>query len=463
MLKGMRVFLLSFFAIYSLGISSVRANVVGADTQNFNPITNGLDFVTVHSSETLQPGLINFGLFLNYAVNSLPNYENKSTQNRTNFTDSLLSSDLNLGVGIMSNWDAGLSLPILLAQSVDSDVTTFRGEFVGYGLTEVRMNTKYRFWGNEDQGLAVVASMNLNQIDNNPFTGVDPGPTINLEVAADTTINDFALGGNIGFRWRNSGEPVANLVGVVEPLGNQLIASTAVSYHFARYDTKIIGELFGAVPMEKTQFTSDRDLSSLELLAGVKTDVTREVALHFGGGTKLIHGTSSPDWRVYTGLNWVIGPLFSRPENVIARRGSVSEPSFVSPSGPRDIFAEDPFSGTPQDNESFVARDVLFAFNSDEVNADFEYALERMVEYLRRPPGFKALVIEGHTDSIGNADYNFDLSYRRAESVRQVLVRLGIPREKIRAIGYGETRPIADNGNFQGRAMNRRVEFRLSR
>src|SRR5690606_20770787 len=85
--------------------SQAFANVVGADTQNFNPTTSGLDFVTVHSSETLQPGILNFGLFFNYAVNSLPNYVKQGTQERFSFSDTLLSSDFNFGLGLAQNWD----------------------------------------------------------------------------------------------------------------------------------------------------------------------------------------------------------------------------------------------------------------------------------------------------------------------------------------------------------------------
>ena len=74
------------------------ANVVGSDIQNFNPTTNGLDFVTVQSSETLTPGIFNFGFFLNYAVNTMPNYVDVNTSSRTDFEDSLTSGDLNFGV-----------------------------------------------------------------------------------------------------------------------------------------------------------------------------------------------------------------------------------------------------------------------------------------------------------------------------------------------------------------------------
>lgn len=54
---------------------SAHANVVGTDMQNFNTITSGLDFVTVESSETLRPGVVNLGLFFNYAVNTLPYFQ----------------------------------------------------------------------------------------------------------------------------------------------------------------------------------------------------------------------------------------------------------------------------------------------------------------------------------------------------------------------------------------------------
>jgi outer membrane protein OmpA-like peptidoglycan-associated protein len=72
-------------------------------------------------------------------------------------------------------------------------------------------------------------------------------------------------------------------------------------------------------------------------------------------------------------------------------------------------------------------------------------------------------VIEGHTDSIGYADYNLDLSRRRADNVRDTLVAFGLPAAKVSANGYGAQKPIASNGNFQGRALNRRVEFKVLR
>lgn len=69
--------------------------------------------------------------------------------------------------------------------------------------------------------------------------------------------------------------------------------------------------------------------------------------------------------------------------------------------------------------------------------------------------------VSGHTDSVGSDEYNQDLSQRRAQSVVDFLVDNGVARDRISAVGYGETRPVASNDTPEGRASNRRVEFRV--
>ncbi len=73
--------------------------------------------------------------------------------------------------------------------------------------------------------------------------------------------------------------------------------------------------------------------------------------------------------------------------------------------------------------------------------------------------GYKSILVEGHTDSVGKASDNETLSLKRAESVRTYLVSRGIPSEQIRASGLGSTRSIAENSTPDGRANNRRVEI----
>ncbi|MFH1765600.1 MAG: OmpA family protein [Gemmatimonadota bacterium] len=73
-----------------------------------------------------------------------------------------------------------------------------------------------------------------------------------------------------------------------------------------------------------------------------------------------------------------------------------------------------------------------------------------------------AVEVAGHTDSSGSDAANQQVSERRAQAVVQYLVGRGVPVERLTAVGYGETRPIADNGTPAGREANRRVEFVLS-
>ncbi|HLU13985.1 MAG TPA: OmpA family protein [Arenimonas sp.] len=74
-------------------------------------------------------------------------------------------------------------------------------------------------------------------------------------------------------------------------------------------------------------------------------------------------------------------------------------------------------------------------------------------------PGSGSITIEGHTDSQGNKDANQALSLRRAEAVRSLLEQAGVAAGRLRAVGRGQARPVADNGTAAGRARNRRVEI----
>jgi len=99
-------------------------------------------------------------------------------------------------------------------------------------------------------------------------------------------------------------------------------------------------------------------------------------------------------------------------------------------------------------------------FDTDEaVVKDHYYAdLSELADVMMRHPDFR-VVIEGHTDSVGDDAYNLNLSYRRADSVRNCLVTVfGIDASRLVTAGHGETRPVADNATPAGRQLNRRVE-----
>ena len=103
---------------------------------------------------------------------------------------------------------------------------------------------------------------------------------------------------------------------------------------------------------------------------------------------------------------------------------------------------------------------IEFAFNSWDLSQEESPVLNRVSDVLKRYSEYK-IIIEGHTDSIGAADYNLMLSTRRARTVLRYLTKRGIEDRRMIAKGLGLSVPIASNATEAGRAKNRRVEFIL--
>jgi outer membrane protein OmpA-like peptidoglycan-associated protein len=101
---------------------------------------------------------------------------------------------------------------------------------------------------------------------------------------------------------------------------------------------------------------------------------------------------------------------------------------------------------------------INFDFNKATLKPSSNARLQQMVAIMNEYPDY-SLSIAGHTDNVGNDDYNLRLSYERAAAARKYMLDKGIPAERIEARGYGETKPIADNKTKAGQALNRRVDF----
>lgn len=104
-----------------------------------------------------------------------------------------------------------------------------------------------------------------------------------------------------------------------------------------------------------------------------------------------------------------------------------------------------------------IKLEIQFPLDSDAIPASYRGELEKVAAFLKKYGGVNA-VIEGHADSTGAAAYNKKLSQRRADAVRNALIReYGISPNRLSAVGYGEERPIASNNTAEGRHANRRV------
>ncbi|TLX53704.1 OmpA family protein [Stutzerimonas nosocomialis] len=105
-----------------------------------------------------------------------------------------------------------------------------------------------------------------------------------------------------------------------------------------------------------------------------------------------------------------------------------------------------------------VELDVKFDFDRAQVRPESYSDIQNLADFMQQYPQ-TSTTVEGHTDSVGTDQYNQRLSERRANAVRDVLVnQYGVEGSRVNSVGYGESRPVADNSTEEGRAINRRVE-----
>jgi len=103
---------------------------------------------------------------------------------------------------------------------------------------------------------------------------------------------------------------------------------------------------------------------------------------------------------------------------------------------------------------------VKFQTGSANLTKETTYELDFLVDAMKKRPNM-TIELQGHTDATGNADSNMVLSDNRAKAVYAYLTNNGIDAARLQALGYGQTKPIADNATEEGRKENRRTEFKI--
>jgi outer membrane protein OmpA-like peptidoglycan-associated protein len=145
---------------------------------------------------------------------------------------------------------------------------------------------------------------------------------------------------------------------------------------------------------------------------------------------------------------------------------SVPDPVDACPDTPGAPSPDPKKNGCPglvevKNGQVVIMKPVYFATNKDVILQKSFPVLLAVADALAVQQEIKRLSIEGHTDDRGKPARNLDLSQRRAESVRRFLIEHGVAAERLEAHGYGQTQPISSNRTVQGRAANRRVEFKI--
>ena len=142
--------------------------------------------------------------------------------------------------------------------------------------------------------------------------------------------------------------------------------------------------------------------------------------------------------------------------------GSAGLGAFGAPGGgaasaaPGRISGSQLGPGSQQDLAATAGDRVFFDYDRSELTPEARVILERQAQWLKRYPNV-TVTIEGHTDERGTREYNISLGERRAETVKNVLIALGIPASRISTISYGKERPEVPHSDETSYAQNRRA------
>lgn len=166
-------------------------------------------------------------------------------------------------------------------------------------------------------------------------------------------------------------------------------------------------------------------------------------------GTNLTFGGSAPTAALGERIrSWIAGHLPSG-FTIGGAEVSVAVPAPVAPAECRTGLTAVQTSGK-----------IRFETGSAHLNTEDTRLLDRLVVAALRC-GTAKVTIEGHTDNVGDPASNQALSEKRAAAVVAYLVELGVAADRLTSIGYGDTRPVVDNGTPEGRAQNRRIDFTI--
>ncbi len=176
--------------------------------------------------------------------------------------------------------------------------------------------------------------------------------------------------------------------------------------------------------------------------------------LEFRADTRLLHKLRDDDNTANDlALNLQFNYYFSSPKPA---------PVVEEPVAAASVYVEPEPQPEPEVRTITVRLNVEFELNKAVVQAIYGQELGAIANAMKAHDDID-LVLEGHSDNTGEDDYNLDLSKRRAAAVKDKLVEdYGIDASRISTVGYGESRPIADNSTKEGRARNRRVIGEMS-
>ena len=223
-------------------------------------------------------------------------------------------------------------------------------------------------------------------------------------------------------------KPDVTVVGT--EISNQVNLGAAINIKpHNRFD--IIAE--GRSDPTTANFFGSKRQTPAEVDGAFRVHATKSIDVTVGGGAGLTIGVGSPDFRAFLGFNYT-----HHKEEAPPPRAPKIEAKKIT-----------------------IDQTIHFDFDKYNIRSDASNILNDVAKVMQANPQVHKIRIESHTDAIGTDAYNMKLSQRRANATRDYLIKLGVDPNRLEAVGYGKSRPVATNKTAAGRAMNRRSEFNV--
>ena len=430
----------------ALGIAVMAAGIPvsghAALTSGFTSIlftpagTNKTDYFQVYSSQTIKKQGWNAGFYFDWARNPIEVGAPPGQRQAGVVNDTAIGNFYGT-YGILDWMSVGLNIPILFYNKVnpvtswgpagtfaDPTFTTFDPQT---NLGDIQLQFKFRIRNNEDKlvGIALVPFVTMPSGPSSVFAG-NGSVTGGLQLVVDFNIIErVQLSLNVGYLAHDK-VVLRNVV-----YNDKLLVGLGLN-------VMIVKKLFflaeGIMQPILDNFFKNEVQVPAEARGGFRVRLNENFDINVGGGAGLTIGIASPDWRAFLGMNynWVPAPC----------------PACVAP--------------VVEARKITIDQTIHFAFDRAVIRPQSYPILNDVAAIIKsNQSSISRVMIEGHTDSIGSDQYNMRLSERRANSVRNYLIKKGIPASTLDTAGFGESRPVATNTTAAGRAKNRRVEFKV--
>ena len=367
------LFIVFFYLVRS------NANILGISYEGFFPTSAQTDYITVHSTESIRSKKWRMHFFGTLSGNNLLAYEVPvSTQTSQNVEDQLLAANFGLAYGITSYLEYGLSVPM----HVDHNIKPkgFRPYLAQRWITAIHNQFKYVFKRRgasieDESGFALVGSLDLPNTNQDGFLGDKQNPIATIEVVFDKGTDVSSYSYNAGYRWRSPGLPYTD--SPVLPLQDQFLFSAAYQKQFKRnHKLSWIAEFYGAIPTDLGEYKNSKEISSAELLFGLRGGPSKPNRWTVGLGTELIKGSMSPDWRLFAGWSWDFSwSNQSRNRDLILENKKISgvADEIIDPMTPEESMPvlEDGDRDGVQDDEDMCPRTIR-GFKVDREGCPFD-------------------------------------------------------------------------------------------